>query len=66
MIVTFADARSLGYCSRGLRSFCEQHGIDWREFVRNGIDEQNLAGITDPMVQRVIERARLREQRGRE
>lgn len=66
MIITLTDARSLGYCSRGMRPWCEQHGIDWATFVRHGVDESVLAPISDPMVQRLIERAHLRAQNGRE
>lgn len=65
MIVTLADARALGYCSKGLRYFCERNGLSWTRFVRDGLPEEELAVFTDPMVLKLIARAKKREQNGR-
>ena len=56
------DAKALGYCARGCREFCVKHGFDWRDFLRNGIDESMFKDIDDEMVHRLVEHARRREE----
>jgi hypothetical protein len=31
-----------GYCRTGSRAWARSHGLDWAEFVRNGIPEEKL------------------------
>lgn len=31
-----------GFCRTGSRSWARSHGLDWDEFVRNGIEEEKL------------------------
>ena len=58
MIITMRHIREANYCARGARLFCANHGIDWSDFVKNGIDESELEGIDDAMLATVIEVAR--------
>lgn len=58
--VTVQDAISLGYCIKGIREFCKTHGIDFREFVRDGIDEEVLLSTKDAMALKVVELAHIR------
>lgn len=60
MIIRIEDCRSKKLCSAGLRRFAAKHGLDFQEFVRNGIDS-DLLPKDDSMVQEMIEQARLRE-----
>lgn len=61
MIVTTRDLFTIpgysvrpGFCRAGSRNFFEKHGLDWRDFVRNGIDADKLRalhdGLTDALV----------------
>lgn len=41
-------------CSRGCRAFCDQHGLDWVQFVHEGIPVSELEHIDDSMLQEVL------------
>jgi len=45
-------------CSAGARSFWTRHGLDWSDFVTNGIDGQVLLDTRDPRAVRVVGIAR--------
>jgi len=62
MIVQVRDAVELGYCIKGIKEFCKRHGIDFRNFVKHGIDEDDLLKTGDAMAVKVVERARLRSE----
>lgn len=47
MIITMNDMRSMGYCSRGVREFFENHGLDYPLFLREGIDSEVLLEVSD-------------------
>lgn len=55
MIVTLQDARALRYCSRGIRQFFARHGLDYSDFLRNGIPARDLRATGDAMALKVIE-----------
>lgn len=61
MILLHSDFRAVGYCNKGLRPVAERHGIDWSDFVKNGIDIERLKHIDDAMLLPVIEFARARQ-----
>lgn len=42
MIVRMEHCRKLRYCSRGVRNFFEKHGLDYTDFLKNGIPYQEL------------------------
>ena len=46
MIVTIADFRACGICPRA-RLWFNEHGLDWRGFVRNGIELEALEATGD-------------------
>lgn len=60
--VRIEDLRPNKICPHA-RYFCERHGIDWRDFVKNGIDAERLRAIGDMQdtVERVIATAEARE-----
>lgn len=39
-----------GHCRTGGRAWFEAHGFDWRDFVRNGIDDAELTATGDGLV----------------
>jgi hypothetical protein len=55
------DGIDAGLCVSGQREFCRLHGIDFRRFAREGIEEAELAGIEDANLARALKFARKRE-----
>lgn len=61
IIVTIQDANVLGYCRPGCFALAKSKGLDWRKFVREGIDSRELAAPgEDSMVDALVEQARRR------
>lgn len=42
-------------CSKGTRAFFQKHGIDWIEFLKNGVPASVLVETKDAMALRVVE-----------
>jgi len=60
MIVTVSDAhRAIGrkrpYCNKGMRKFAEKYGLDYPDFVKNGIDSEALLATGDSMAIHIVE-----------
>jgi len=49
VIVKLSDLRKVKYCVSGSKAFFARHGIDWRDFCKNGIDAEILEGTGDAM-----------------
>lgn len=47
-----------GYCHRAAREFFARHGLDWQDFLNNGVDEELLLATQDAMAQALVEHAR--------
>ncbi|MDF3932926.1 hypothetical protein [Pseudomonas citronellolis] len=47
-----------GYCHGKARDFFSEHGLDWMDFVQNGIDEQLLVDTGDGLALLLVEHAR--------
>lgn len=51
--VTINDAKALfgkrGYCHKGMRAFASRHGLDWSDFVKQGISAEQLRATGDAM-----------------
>lgn len=58
MIITWADARKVLYCSKGIRFFCTKYGIDYTDFLKNGIEADKLLALNDSMANKVVEAKR--------
>jgi len=58
--VTMADVRACKMCARGARAFFRRHGLDWSQFIREGIDAEVLMATGDAMAMRVVEHAKRR------
>lgn len=53
--ITIQDCRAAGYCiNPGVKKVCEEHGIDFRSFVRNGLDIEVAETYDSAFIQRVI------------
>lgn len=50
--------RKAGICAKGSRVWCQANGVDWSDFLANGIASERLLATKDPIVLRVVEEAR--------
>ena len=62
MIVTRSDMNELGYCANGARRWFARMGLDWMDFVRNGLDSEVLEATGDAMALRLVEHVRTRDE----
>ena len=60
MKVTMQDVRAAKMCSRGARLFLKRHGVDWSEFLAEGVDAEKLIATGDAMALRVVRKANVR------
>lgn len=60
VIVTMSDVRGIRGCSRGARYFCQTHGIDWSDFLKNGVPAERLEATGDAQALRLTGYARQR------
>lgn len=59
MIITVDHARKLGFCAKGIRRWCANKGLDYNEFVQNGLDSSVLEPFADDvMVQELLKEAK--------
>lgn len=60
-IVTMRHIRQANMCSGGPRKFFAKHGLDWSDFLTNGIPASKLLATGDAMAEIVVEIARGRK-----
>lgn len=59
LIITSRHCRAAGMClTPGVRDFCQAHGMDYRAFIRDGIDAELLIATGDAMALQVVAIAR--------
>lgn len=58
VMVRMKHIRMAELCADGTRDWWRDNGLDWRDFVRNGIPADKLAATGDPFAIRVAEIAR--------
>lgn len=61
MRVTMTDVRLAGHCAKGARSWFKDHGLDFRAFLRDGIEADELIAKGDALAQRVVDLKAKRE-----
>lgn len=61
--ITMRDFRACGVCKDARFVFFEKHGLNWRDFVKNGIDVDALRATGDQLT-RIddLERAALKRE----
>ena len=64
LIVTINDVRAAGLCVNGSRAWFTRHGLDFRAFLREGLDADTLLATGDAMAQRVVDCARKEQEQG--
>lgn len=52
--VTMKHIRAAGLCSRGLRRFATEKGLDFDAFLKDGMPIEEARKIDDAMVARVV------------
>lgn len=57
-IVRMKHIRLAKLCSPGTRAWWKDHGLDWSDFLTNGIPAQVLLDTRDPLAARAVEQAR--------
>lgn len=57
MRITINHVRKAGHCPNGARAWFERHSLNFKEFLRNGMDEEVLIEKGDALILRVIELA---------
>lgn len=63
--VYMRHVRSAQLCARGSREFFRKHGLDWNDFLTNGIPVSKLEEIGDPIALRAAHEAIEEEANGR-
>lgn len=61
MRVTISDVRKTGHCVLGIRGWFESHGLDFPDFMRNGIEAEKLLATNDGIARRVVSLVEQRE-----
>lgn len=56
-IVLHRHCRDLGYCNRGLRAWFAHVGLDWADFLKQGIAADTLRQFDNAMAERAIAHA---------
>lgn len=56
--IKMRDVRAAKMCSRGARDFFKRNNLDWKEFLNNGVDSNDLILTKDSMAIHVIEVAK--------
>jgi len=56
--VTMRHIRQCKLCSSGTRAFFNKHGFDWNDFLKHGIDANELENTGDAMAKRVAKAAK--------
>ena len=56
--------RAAKICMRGSRGFFAHHGLDWNDFLANGLPVTVLDGINDPIANRAADEARKEQDNG--
>ena len=58
VIVRPDDLHAIGYCNRGARAWCQRYGLDWAQFVINGVPVEVIAATGDAMGLRLAKHVR--------
>jgi hypothetical protein len=61
--VTIQDLRDARYCLAGVRPWFRRQGLDWQDFLANGITAERLRATGDALIEPVIRIAEMREAR---
>lgn len=57
-VFTITDAREAGFCVDGIRDFCDKHGVSYREFIHNGVTDEQLQALGETGILEKLEEVR--------
>lgn len=57
MIVRMTHLSELGFCGRGARAWFQSHGLDFRSFLKDGVDSEVLRATGDARALAVVKHA---------
>jgi hypothetical protein len=60
LIITLNDIRHAGRCGAGTKRWFQAHGLDFRDFVKNGIPASKLTATGDHYALDVVAKAEAR------
>lgn len=64
MLITVNHVRGAGMCLvPGARMFFKQNNLDWKDFLKNGIDSEIVMATGDAMAIKVVEFANGQQQK---
>ena len=58
MRITLSDCTRVTYCHKGVRLFCKKYKIDYIDFLKNGIEAEELLALNDSMANKIVETKR--------
>ena len=57
VMIRMCHARALGYCARGVRMWCQRHGVDYMRLLGDGVPADEVLAVGDEFGRRVVELA---------
>lgn len=64
MLIRIDDIIKAGICASGARRWFHAHGLDFRDFMKNGISAEDLLATGDAYAEQVVARKLEREANG--
>lgn len=61
MKIYITDIRAAGHCVRGTKDWFDRHGLDFRLFLKEGIEEEEFIAAGDALALRIVELKRSRQ-----
>jgi len=55
-MITIDDVRSAGHCVRGAKDWFAHYDLDFKAFLRDGIDEATFLATGDAIAQQIVDR----------
>jgi arsenate reductase-like glutaredoxin family protein len=55
MKIYINDVRKSGHCVRGAKKWFQEHDMDFRDFLRNGVDSETFVTKGDGLAKKVVE-----------
>lgn len=49
MIITIDHVKAQGYCAKGARVFFKEYGLNWQDFLTNGIESNTLLATNNEL-----------------
>ena len=62
MRLTTQDCLAIGFCIKGQMRFCRRHSIDFKTFLKEGIEAEAFAGIEDDNLMMALAQAAARKE----